>query len=139
MRSNIQGLWNGTKRLLNAETCLKHVSKPLLDGFGRELSKPTLPRIMDLACKARQSINRFLVFSDPFFSTSNAKCSTELSQSKQLCKFVDRINSRRNEFSRSSESCRVPCTSPLTPPTHTHRHRHTHTRSSPWSKKGCLR
>ena len=41
------------------------MSKPLLNGFGRELSKPTLAGIVDLACKTRQSINKFLVLSDP--------------------------------------------------------------------------
>ena len=62
----IQELREGeTKGPLNVETCVQHLSKPLLGGFGRELSKPTLTRIVDLACKARKSINKFRVFPDP--------------------------------------------------------------------------
>ena len=52
------------KRLLNVETRLKHFSKPLLSGFGGELSKPTLTRIMYLAREARQSIDQVFVFPD---------------------------------------------------------------------------
>ena len=52
------------KRLLNVETRLKHFSKPLLSGFGGELSKPTLTRIMYLAREARQSIDQMFVFPD---------------------------------------------------------------------------
>ena len=58
------------KRLLNVETRLKHFSKPLLSGFGGELSKPTLMRIMYLAREARQSVDHVFVFPD----SGNKQC-----------------------------------------------------------------
>ena len=52
----------GTKNRLNVETHLKHISELLLNGFGGELSKPTLTGITDLARKARECIDQLFVF-----------------------------------------------------------------------------
>ena len=54
----------GTKNRLNVETHLKHISELLLNGFGGELSKPTLTGITDLARKAREGIDQLSVFSN---------------------------------------------------------------------------
>ena len=46
-----QELRNGTKSPLNVETRLKHLSEPLLGGFGRELSRPSATHQIGLESK----------------------------------------------------------------------------------------